>query len=105
MCRQVLERARQRRFRGGPTTLPNAMTRQSGAPADGGFLAINFWGEQKENLCFLCALLLKNPLVDFGRICRGPDGELPVFVEQRECLALASQGGGVRETIRGQKHR
>jgi hypothetical protein len=44
-------RARQRRFRsGGPTTLPDATTRQSGAPADRGFLAINFLGKDETEL-------------------------------------------------------
>jgi len=36
---------------------------------------------KKENLCFLCALLLNNPCVDFGRLSRGADSEVQVFVE------------------------
>jgi hypothetical protein len=31
----------------------------------------------------------------------GQDGKLQVFVEQRECLALAAQGGGLRQAVRG----
>ena len=37
--------------------------------------------KQKENLCFLCALLLKYPFVDFGRLGRRADSEVPVFAE------------------------